>query len=205
MQRRMLTRFPFCWLLVALATDAGAPGSIALAKEWSTAADEGPAYTTDGRLRFPEKYREWIFLSSGLDMSYRKPRDVLGHSMFDNVFAQPAAYQEFTRTGRWPDGTLLVLETRGAAEKGSINEHGRFQTGELMGVEVHVKDTRRFTGGWAFFGFRGAEPAEMIPMSADCYSCHQQHGAVDTTFVQFYPTLLEIAMLQRTLSPGYKP
>ena len=26
-----------------------------------------------------------------------------------------------------------------------------------------------------------------------CYSCHEQHGAVDTTFVQFYPTLIDAA------------
>jgi hypothetical protein len=45
----------------------------------------------------------------------------------------------------------------------------------------------------------------MIPVSAECYSCHKQHAAVDTTFVQFYPTLLGIATLKGTLSPGYKP
>jgi hypothetical protein len=44
----------------------------------------------------------------------------------------------------------------------------------------------------------------MIPMTANCYACHQQHAAVDTTFVQFYPTLLSIATLKGTLSPAYK-
>jgi hypothetical protein len=38
----------------------------------------------------------------------------------------------------------------------------------------------------------------------DCYSCHEQHGAVDTTFVQFYPTLLPIATQKGTLSAAYK-
>ena len=38
----------------------------------------------------------------------------------------------------------------------------------------------------------------------DCYSCHEQHGAVDTTFVQFYPTLIELAKQKGTLSPSYK-
>ncbi|HYU45886.1 MAG TPA: cytochrome P460, partial [Terriglobales bacterium] len=33
--------------------------------------------------------------------------------------------------------------------------------------------------------------------------CHEQHGAVDTTFVQFYPTLLEIAKKKGTLAQGY--
>ena len=36
-----------------------------------------------------------------------------------------------------------------------------------------------------------------------CYSCHAEHAAVDTTFVQFYPTLLPIAKGKGTLSPAY--
>jgi hypothetical protein len=44
----------------------------------------------------------------------------------------------------------------------------------------------------------------MIPVSADCYSCHAAHAAVDTTFVQFYPTLLPIAKGKGTLSAAYQ-
>lgn len=174
----------------------------AVAAEWSTAADGGPAFTADGRLKYPENYREWVYLSSGLDMSYSDR--AMDHSMFDNVFAEPSAYREFVRTGTWPDGTQLALEVRAASEKGSINKHGKFQTEEVMGMEVHVKDVKRFQGGWAFFSFRDAGAAKMIPTTQDCYSCHQQHAAVDTTFVQFYPTLLRIATLRGTLSPGYQ-
>ena len=42
--------------------------------------------------------------------------------------------------------------------------------------------------------------SKQIPISASCYSCHEQHGAVDTTFVQFYPTLLTVAKEKETLS-----
>lgn len=27
-------------------------------------------YTSDGQLKFPEHYREWVYLTSGFDMSY---------------------------------------------------------------------------------------------------------------------------------------
>ncbi len=37
----------------------------------------------------------------------------------------------------------------------------------------------------------------------DCHSCHAQHAAVDTTFVQFYPTLLPIATAKHTLAAPY--
>jgi len=39
-----------------------------------------------------------------------------------------------------------------------------------------------------------------LPSSTtDCQSCHSQNGAVDNTFVQFYPTLLEVAKQKGTL------
>ncbi len=33
-----------------------------------------PKYTADGRLMFPENYREWVYLTSGIDMSYSPKR-----------------------------------------------------------------------------------------------------------------------------------
>ena len=57
--------------------------------------------------------------------------------------------------------------------------------------------------GWAFFGFQGEKPAAMIPAKAGCIACHEAHGAVDTTFVQFYPTLLPRAQELKTLSAAY--
>jgi hypothetical protein len=164
-----------------------------------------PTYTADGKMLYPGRFREWIFLTSGLDMSYSEKADSDMHSMFDNVFVNPQAYDVFKRTGTWPDHTVIVLEVRAAASKGSINKHGNFQSGDPLDVEVHVKDAKRFAGGWAFFGFEGTQPAKQIPVSESCYLCHQQHAAVDTTFVQFYPTLLSIAKDKGTLAPGYIP
>jgi len=163
-----------------------------------------PEYTSDGQLRLPEQYREWVYLSTGFDMSYSPSAMQMDHHMFDNVFANPEAYKSFLETGTWPDKTLLVLEVRRAEGKGSINQRGNFQGGEVMGIEVHVKDTARFPGKWAFFGFDDAKTAKMTPTSAECYTCHAAHAAVDTTFVQFYPTLLPIAKAKGTLSSSYE-
>ena len=162
-----------------------------------------PVYTADGRLVFPANYREWIYLTTGMDMDYNPDIAMADHSMFDNVFVNPEAYKAFVATGTWPDKTMLVLEGRMAANKGSINKKGHFQTGDVMMRSVHVKDEARFPGKWAFFGYDEGKPSKQIPKEAVCYSCHEQHGAVDTTFVQFYPTLLEIAKKKGTLSQGY--
>jgi hypothetical protein len=166
-------------------------------------ADSGPSYTNDGEMRRPENYREWAYLSTGFDMSYA-PNAEPGHHMFDNVFVNPEAWRAFQKTGAWPDKTVLVLEVRGAEAKGSINQSGNFQAASVMGVEVHVKDESRFQGKWAFFGFReGKTTAKMIAQTEDCYSCHADHGAVDTTFVQFYPTLMPLAREKGTLAKTY--
>ncbi len=183
-----------CLTAVALAQNTPKPASN---------PSSAPVYTDDGRLVFPTNYREWIYLTTGMDMDYNPDPAMADHSMFDNVFVNPEAYKAFVATGTWPDKTMLVLEGRMAANKGSINKKGHFQTDDVMMRSVHVKDEARFPGKWAFFGEDGDKPSKQIPTKAACYSCHQDHGAVDTTFVQFYPTLLTIAKQKGTLAPGY--
>ena len=66
-------------------------------------------------------------------------------------------------------------------------------------MEVEVKDESHFPGKWAFYEFgRSAASAKPLPATASCYSCHAQNGAVDNTFVQFYPTLADIAKQKGT-------
>ena len=73
-----------------------------------------------------------------------------------------------------------------------------------MGLEAHVKDEARFPGKWAFFDFDSPDKmGTLIPQGAPCYACHATHGAVDTTFVQFYTTLLPLAQKKSTLSEAF--
>ena len=152
----------------------------------------------------PEDYRQWVFLTSSLDLNYNTatpPADQM--HMLDNVFVNPEAYASFQKTGAWPDKTILVKENRFAESAGTLSKSGQFQSG-VKSVEIHLKDQARFPGQWAFFASAdGKAPATLRPTSATCYSCHGDHGAVDTTFVQFYPTLLGIAKAKGTLSAGY--
>ena len=191
-------------LVLSLALLVAAGVHTTLAQGPASASSDTPHFTQDGKLEFPANYREWIYLTSGLNMSYA-PRmaGMAGHDMFDNVFVNPSAYKAFLATGTWPDQTMLVLELRGAASNASINKSGHFQTADDMGHEVHIKD-KRLPGGWAFYGFDDTKPTTPFPHAMDCYSCHEQHGAVDTTFVQFYPTLITIAKQKGTLSAAYK-
>jgi len=172
--------------------------------QYPAAPSSGTEYTSDAQLKLPEHYRDWVYLTSGFDMSYNPAMQMADHHMFDNVFVNPEAYKAFVQTGTWPDKTELVLEVRGAQGKGSINQKGNYQGTEVMGLEVHVKDEARFPGKWAFFGFDDGKTGKMVPLTADCYTCHAAHAAVDTTFVQFYPTLLPIAKSKGTLAAAYQ-
>jgi hypothetical protein len=164
----------------------------------------GPSYAANGDMLPPANYREWIYVTSGMDMSYAPNADMAGHSMFDNVFVNPEPYRSFLKTGTWPDKTVMVLESRMAQSKGSINQRGHFQDKDVMAIEVHVKDEGRFPAKWAFFEFDSIDKnGTLVPSGAPCYTCHAAHGAVDTTFVQFYPTLLPIAQAKKTLSDTF--
>jgi Cytochrome P460 len=161
-----------------------------------------PVFTKDGKLMPPKNYREWIFLSSGLGMTYGQPEGApSANPRFDNVFVNPPAYKAFMETGKWPDKTMFVLEVRSSESHGSINKDGHYQTEDVR-LSAEVKDSTRFkNGSWEFFTIPAdGKPGELLPRSAGCVACHSKNGAVDNTFVQFYPTLLPVAKAKGTFS-----
>jgi hypothetical protein len=175
-----------------------------------TPAAGSPSYSTSGELIRPTDYREWVYVTSGLGMTYGPAQAAAGPApIFDNVFVRPEAYREFLRSGTWPDKTMFILEMRHADTNVSINNGGRTQ-GMLVGMEASVKDRQRFPdGGWGYFSFDGpqglVDHAAPLPATATCYSCHKTNTAVDNTFVQFYPTLFDVAKRLGTIKPAYDP
>ncbi|MGA2810019.1 MAG: cytochrome P460 family protein [Candidatus Acidiferrum sp.] len=163
-------------------------------------APPGPQFTREGKLVRPQGYRRWVYVSSGLGMSYAKAPDDM--QMFTNVFVTPAAYDSYLATGKWPDKTMFVLELYGSTSQGSINKHGSFQNG-FMGIEAEVKDEARFADKWAYFGFDSNDRAAEAntPSQNACWKCHEQNAAVEHSFVQFYPELLKIAKEKGTVKP----
>ena len=160
---------------------------------------------TGGNMTRPDHYREWVWLSSGFGMAYGpSTQPESPDPPFDNVFVNPSAYRAFLKTGTWPDKTVFVLEVRESRQKGSINQHGHFQ-GDDTRIEVHVKDKHRFPQmKWAFFLFgESASSVAPAPATVACFSCHEKSGAVDTTFVQFYPILRDIARRKGTLHGNF--
>ena len=97
-------------------------------------------YLSDGSMNLPKDYRQWTFLSSGINMTYGENGGNAANPRFENVFVNPSAYVQFLKTGTWPDKTVLILEIRGSDSKVSINKDGRVQT-NVAAIEAHVKDS----------------------------------------------------------------
>ena len=180
----------------------------ALAASWTLALSaqqsDGPKYASGNSLVRPDNYREWVFLSSSLGLNYPPPGAPAGPQRFDNVFVNPSSYRSFMQTGKWPDKTIWVLEFRNTGHESVPDRNGIFQT-DLQGIEANVKDSR-FPDGWGYFAF-GANDKSAAPLAGDtvkrCIDCHTAHTAVERTFVQFYPALLEVAKRMGTVKKDY--
>jgi hypothetical protein len=182
---------------------------LSLAATWTFALsaqqNDGPKYAEgSSNLLRPTDYREWVFIGSSLGLNYPAPGAAPVSDQFNNVFVNPSSYREFMKTGKWPDKTIWVLEFRGVGKESVTNRTGQFQT-NIVGFEANVKDSR-FPEGWGYFMFRAGETS-VSPLSGDtvkrCIDCHTAHTAVERTFVQFYPTLLEVAKKMGTVKKDY--
>ena len=161
----------------------------------------GPKWTSDGNLKLPTNFHEWVYLGSPLT-----PHALNGGAApfpeYHNVYVQPEAYRAYRQSGKWPEGTIMLKElqlTRPAKhEDGSSEEvSGRgYFPAALNGIDISVKDSRRFadTNGWGFFNFGHHAPpyaktAAALPKDA-CAGCHIQH-ADNMVFSKFYKPILD--------------
>jgi len=160
-------------------------------------------YTSDGELKMAPNYREWVYLTTGIGMSYGPAVQTAGRPpMFTNVFVNPAAYRTFMSSGRWQDKTMFVLEIYSSATHGSINNSGHYQDA-LLSLDVAVKDEAQ-SPPWKYYNF-SPQATSAKPFGSGCNDCHSKNGAVDNTFVQFYPSLLQVAWDKGTVRKGVQP
>ena len=138
---------------------------------------------TDTLVR-PEGYQQWILVSAG-------PAEAASSGLpaGDRVYINPSSYREYGKTGRFPDGTVLVWEpTAPQSRVARAGPHAASST-----LLVSVKDTK-FEDGWAFFDFSGtggAAPrkARALPEARGCRTCHRQSAMNDPVFTPIGPGL----------------
>ncbi|MDX1440526.1 MAG: cytochrome P460 family protein [Rubricoccaceae bacterium] len=166
-----------------------------------SAQDWGPSWTTDGELRLPSGFHQWVYLGSPLT-----PHALNGGNApfpeYHNVYVQPEAFAAYRKTGEWPEGTIMFKELQLARpatnpDGSSVEVSGRgYFPGALNGVDISVKDSGRFkdSNGWGFFTFGHHAPpypktAAVQPIEA-CAGCHIAN-ADDMVFSKFYSPILD--------------
>lgn len=160
----------------------------------------GPTFNARGELLQPEDFRRWGFIGSPLTPNGLNNGQA-GFPEFHNVYVEPAAYDHYMQHGEWPEGTMMVKELQltkpGTFADGSRTEaSGRgYFPGEPNGIDVSVRDSKRFAGShnWGFFNFgHHAPPYEPVAKAAPaeaCAQCHAANAHRDMVFSDFYRQL----------------
>lgn len=161
----------------------------------------GAVFTPDGKMKLPTGYREWVFIGAPVTPNALN-NGKASFPEFHDVYVEKSNFDAYQKTDTFPEGTVivkeLVLDLKGTYPDGSRDEpsgRGYFE-GEFNGMDVSVKDSKRFAGtnGWGYFTFgHHAEPYEQTAAEApksECAGCHIANVAkTDMTYVQFYPVL----------------
>ncbi len=169
--------------------------SVSLAADPSSTKMTRPTaaqYDTKGQLMRPEDHREWIFV--GAPVTPNELNDgKAAFPEFHNVYIDPTSFAAYKKSGKFPEGTVILKELVSVGSKAMPSGNGYFQ-GEFVSLEAMVKDNTRFKeepGGWAFFRFGEApdyKPVGARMKTADCANCHT--GATeDYVFTATYPVL----------------
>src|SRR5262250_999928 len=113
------------------------------------------------------------------------------------TYASPGSAEAYRKTGKFPDGTVLVKEVFGT-------DHAQMTTGDAHWASgtkdwfVMIKDEKgRYTDnplwgdgwGWALFKSDAPDKQVATDYKKDCQGCHIPARSTDWIYVQGYPVL----------------
>jgi hypothetical protein len=161
-----------------------------------------PEYDQTGKLLRPTGYEKWVVVGTSIGLDYSDgAKDPNNPGTFHNVYLQPEAFDYFVETGEFPEQSVFVVtnnRSRPAKTNGSVSRSG-FVAAPTSGLEIAIKDSKKYPDGWAYFMFHDepgastgrARTAETAFERKQCYDCHAEHGAVDNVFTQYYSVLTD--------------
>lgn len=136
---------------------------------------------SDTKVPFPPDYRNWTVVKSSLVGPESKFFAARGG--FHHFYANRKAMEGY-RTGKFPNGSVIVDEGVYVQEKDGITIEGQRRSVELM-----WKDTKRYskTGDWGFERFEGDNQSAGASshIRERCFSCHSKQKSRDCVFSEF--------------------
>ncbi len=152
-----------------------------------------PFVDSDGTIRFPGRVRDqWVHRGrwGSADLNSADPGQ-------HDVYTQPESLEAYRKTGKFPDGAVLVKEVR-KIESAHMTTGPVTWAGDEVLWFVMIKDGKgRFLGnenwgegwGWALFNAGATEKNASTNFRASCLGCHIPARETDWIYVQGYPRL----------------
>jgi hypothetical protein len=168
---------------VAALAQMGGPSS-------GSASASASVVDAQGNLRVPQDYRT---IYQGLGSWAVAADNGQGSKELHQVFASPGAIEAYRKTGKFPDGTVLVGAATQPMTTGTVS-HAQ----QLKGWFVMVRDSSNshpgnplWGDGWGWSWFDADKPLKTTSTNykVDCQTCHIPAKATDWIYVSGYPTL----------------
>jgi len=166
--------------------------------------DIKPQWNARGELLQPKEFRAlWVYLGSPLTPNALNDGKA-AFPEYHNVYVQPSAFRAYRKTGKWPEGTMMLKELQLLDDpKGDEDDSSRyapsgrgFFPGAVNGMDVAVKDSSRFadTQNWGYFNYGHHAPpyaksAKALPKE-NCAQCHIDNAQEDMVYIDFYRPIL---------------
>lgn len=183
-------------IALAAALAVGSVAALAQSRPRASGAETAAVKVVDasGNLRVPENYRlryqalgSWAIAADG----------AAGSKEMHEVYASPGAIAAYQKTGRFPDGTVLVKEVFGAATV-SMTTGTVSHPETLKGWFVIVTDSKNshpgnplWGDGWGWSWFDADKPLKTTSTDykSACQGCHVPAKSTDWIYVNGYPAL----------------
>jgi len=160
-------------------------------------------FNEQGQAALPKGYRSWVHAYTAWEGITTTILDgtVTKTPEFHSVYVEPNTYRTFMRTGKWPEGSLMVKEFSTTSidpeNCGTPPAHVcKFSTSNVIfphgqtGIGLMLKDSKRYPkepGGWVYFSFGHKappyEPFSPVRPRAQCAQCHIDHVGPKNDYV----------------------
>lgn len=147
-----------------------------------------------GNITLPARFRQsWMHIGSWA-VAQKKGAPI--HEMHD-VYTQPATVEAFNKTGKFPDGAVVVKEVRETQTDRLTTGHSAWSTDvKLWFVMVKDRkhrfpDSEHWGDGWGWALFEAEDPSANVSSGyeSSCIPCHTPTAENDWIYVDGYPEL----------------